>query len=371
MILHTPLCDLLGIRYPIMQAGMGSFQGLVTPPALVAAVSNAGGMGCLGGTGLQPDELRATIRQIRALTDKPFGLTLLVPAKTSTEGGTRAEIRADIARRFPEHRRFVDSLFERFGLQPATVSMKYSLTRELTDAQVQVALEERVPFLALALGDAREWKDQAREAGTRLVGLVGSLRNVERQVASGVDIIICQGSEAGGHVGTIATLPLLPQVVDAAGSIPVVGAGGIADGRGVAAVLALGAQAAWCGTVFLFAEETGLPALQLKQLEEGQSEDFAVSRSMSGKPARMFRGEVHKAWEASGLSPLPMPHQAVLMDDFSEAASRAGRFDLVRNPAGQVAGMLRGVRPAAQIVNELVTQAAETLQRCAGYTRLA
>ena len=136
-------------------------------------------------------------------------------------------------------------------------------------------------------------------------------------------------------------------------------------------MLALGAQGAWCGTVCLFAEETGLPALQLKQLEEGQSEDFAVSRSMSGKPARMFRGEVHKAWEASGLSPLPMPHQAVLMDDFSEAASRAGRFDLVRNPAGQVAGMLRGVRPAAQIVNELVTQAAETLQRCAGYTRLA
>jgi NAD(P)H-dependent flavin oxidoreductase YrpB (nitropropane dioxygenase family) len=169
-----------------------------------------------------------------------------------------------------------------------------------------------------------------------------------------VDLVIAQGAEAGGHVGSVSTFPLLPQVVDAARGKPVLGAGGIADGRGVAAALALGAQGAWVGTAFLFAEEVQIHADHRAQLVQGRSEDFAATRIYTGKSARTFRNVIHAEWAAAGLEPLGMPHQKVLFEDFLHAARSVGRLDLVSNPAGQVAGMLRDVRPAAAILHDLV-----------------
>jgi NAD(P)H-dependent flavin oxidoreductase YrpB (nitropropane dioxygenase family) len=158
-------------------------------------------------------------------------------------------------------------------------------------------------------------------------------------------------------------MPLVPQVVDAAGGVPVVAAGGIADGRGVAAALMLGAAGVWCGTVFLAAEEARIHPTHREQVLRGRSEDFAVSRLYTGKPARTFRNEVHRLWDQAGLEPLGMPHQKVLMEDFLDACRRHGRLELASNPCGQVAGMLREVRPAAAILAAMEEGAVAALRR--------
>jgi NAD(P)H-dependent flavin oxidoreductase YrpB (nitropropane dioxygenase family) len=368
-MLRTALCEKLGIRYPVLQAGMGIFKGVVTPPALVAAVSNAGGLGCLGGSGLEPEELREAIRKIRTLTDKPFGVDLLIPSRMSAKQGSREEIRREISVAYPEHRKLVDGLFERYGVPRSKVDKAFSITEEMTSEQARVVFEERVPVFVVGLGDPGKFRDIARETGTLIAGIAGSLNNARKQVQANVDFLIVQGAEAGGHVGTIGTFPLVPQVVDAVGSLPVVAAGGIADGRGLAAALALGAQAVWCGTAFLFADEVNLHPQHREQLDIGRSEDFVVSRVFTGKTSRTFHNDVHRVWAESGLDPLPLPHQKILMEDFLDAARRAGRLDVCGNPAGQVAGMLKGARPAATIVADMVTQAEQIIRRCSGLLR--
>ena len=361
--LRTKLCDRLGICLPIIQAGMGVYRGLVTTPALVAAVSEAGGLGCLGGSGLTPDELRAAIREIRALTTRPFGVDLLLPTKLSRSTGSREEIRLESAQTYPAHRAFADALFERYGLKPTVIDMDHALTAELTDLQAEIVLDESVPLLVIGLGDPGRFAAAAHARGMQVAGLVGTVRHARRQLSAGVDFVIAQGAEAGGHVGSTGTMPLVPQVVDAVQPCPVVAAGGIGDGRGIAASLMLGAQAVWCGTAFLFATEAAVHPIQLSQLQSGVSEDFAATRIYTGKMARTFRNEVHRLWSETGLEPLGMPHQKVLMDDFLDAARRAGVLEVVSNPAGQIAGMLTEQRPAAEIVHDLATQASAALRR--------
>jgi NAD(P)H-dependent flavin oxidoreductase YrpB (nitropropane dioxygenase family) len=366
-VLRTALCDLLGIEVPVLQAGMGIYRGLVTTPELVAAVSEAGGMGCLGGSGLTPEELREAIRAVRALTRKPFAVDLIIPAALSAREGTRAEIRADIQRNHPRHFAFVEALYERHAVPRLPIDLELTWTPELTDAQADVVIEEGVALLVVALGDPAALVPRAHARGMRVGGLVGSLGNLRRQLEAGVDLVIAQGTEAGGHVGSVATFPLLPQVVDAAGGVPVLGAGGIADGRGVAAALALGAQGAWVGTAFLAAEETRIHPHHRDQVLRGRSEDFAATRIYTGKTARTFRNAIHAEWAASGLEALGMPHQKVLFEDFLHAARQSGRLDLVSNPAGQAAGMLHAVRPAREILRDLAEGASRRiadLNRC-------
>jgi NAD(P)H-dependent flavin oxidoreductase YrpB (nitropropane dioxygenase family) len=360
--LKTPLCDLLGIDIPVMQAGMGVYRGLVTTPELVAAVSNAGGMGCLGGSGLLPSELQDAIRRIKALTARPFGVDLLLPAKLSRSEGTRDTIRREIAGNHPRHWAWAQALFDRYNLPHSQIDMEHALTPELTDAQADVVVAEQVPLFVAGLGDPGAVAARVHAYGGKVAGLIGSVRHARRQVQSGVDLLIAQGSEAGGHVGTVATMPLVPQVVDAVTPCPVVAGGGIADGRGLAAALMLGAQAVWCGTAFLFAEEAQIHPIQRDQILTGQSEDFAATRIYTGKTARTFRNEIHRLWTETGLEPLGMPHQKVLMDDFLDAARTAGRLDIVSNPSGQVAGMLHTVRSATKIVRDMIDQAAACLK---------
>ncbi len=366
--LHTPLCDLLGVRYPVMQAGMGIYRGLLTTPALVAAVSNAGGMGCIGGSGLLPEELRAAIRETRALTDSPFGVDLIIPAKLTTRQGSRDEIREDIRRNHPRHWALVQSLHDRFEVPRTSIAMEFTWTEELTSAQLEVVFEERVKLLVVALGDPAGLMERARAQSMLVGGLVGSMGNLRRQVAAGVDLIICQGAEAGGHVGQVSTLALLPQVLDAAGSIPVVAAGGIGDGRGVAAALAFGALGAWCGSAFLFAKEAWLHPDHRAQLQAARSEALVAGRIYTGKTSRTVRNPVHEAWAESGLEPLGMPHQKVLMEDFLDAARACGRLDLVSNPGGQIAGLFSDIRPAAEILASMVTDAAARLHEAVRLT---
>ena len=362
-VLSTRLCDILEVEYPICLAGMG---GRWTPPELVAAVSEAGGLGVMGGTGMEVEALRGRIRRVRELTDKPFGVDLLLPVVTGsvdTSGGSgQPESQFDAVRRqYPRHAAFVDTLIEEFGLERADPPEPGETGLALARKQVEMILEEDVAVFAAALGDPAWVVPMAREKGVKVMGLVGSVRNAHRQVAAGVDIIVAQGTEAGGHTGRIATMPLVPQVVDAVAPLPVVAAGGIANGRGIAASLALGAEGAWMGTAFLAAKECGIYDAQQETIIRGRSEDFIISRSYTGKTARQYQGPIVQAWENSGLDTLPMPLQGVLMSGFNAAAERSKRYDLVFNPAGQGAGMVNEARPAADIMADLVSETVSVL----------
>jgi NAD(P)H-dependent flavin oxidoreductase YrpB (nitropropane dioxygenase family) len=358
-VLHTRLCDDLGIEYPILLAGMG-LKGRATPPELVAAVCEAGGMGILGCSGLDGNEVRRRIRTVRNLTDRPFGVDLLLPASMADAAPDRAEMRARLERDYPQHVAFVHSLMARFGL-PSRAAAGDVLSPEFIRHQVEVVLEERVAVFAAALGDPAWVVPLAHETGMKVMGLVGSVRHAERQVKAGVDYVIAQGYEAGGHTGKIGSLVLIPQVVDAVRPFPVIAAGGIADGRGVVAALALGAVGAWVGTAFLLAEESAIYREHQDEIVRGSAEDFVVTRAYTGKTARDFRNAVIDAWERSGLSPLPMPLQGVLMDDFVAAAEAARQPGLINNPAGQTGGLLTQRRPAREIVRAMVDEARDVL----------
>ena len=360
--LRTPLCDLLGIEIPILQAGMGRGRGSTTTVPMVAGVSEAGGLGCLGATGMEPEEIRAAIREIRELTSKPFGVDLLLPARLAEADLPREQVRRKIRRDHPEHWRFMLSLYERFGLDPEQEhDQEWALSPSLMRRQFEVVVEERVPVFASGLG-LPDWVGPlAREAGTTVLGLCGSPRQAERLKDAGADVVIAQGYEAGGHTGTIATLALVPQVVDRVSPTPVVAAGGIADGRGVAAALALGAQGVWCGTAFLFSHEVNLVQEQRDQLIAAETRQLVTGRSYTGKPSRVIDNEVTVAWRESGLVPLEMPHQTVLMDDFTHAAEVGGHPTLIQNPAGQIAGLLHEYESASSIAVRLAAEAVDVI----------
>ena len=361
-VLRTSLCDFLGIEYPILLAGMGG-TGRATPPPLVAAVSNSGGLGVMGATGLSLDQIRKNIREIRSLTTRPFGVDLLLPASLVETEDTRSSVRQQLHKEYPRHVEFVDSLRREYGLPEVYLEDEPVISPKYIEGAVQVILEENVPVFAAALGDPSWVVPLARERGIVVMGLAGTVRNAIRHVKAGVDIIVAQGYEAGGHTGWVANFPLIPQVVDEVKPIPVVAAGGIGDGRGVAAALALGAVGVWMGTAFLVAEECNIYEECKEQILAGSSSDFVLTRSYTGKTARDYKNVVIDAWDHSGLSPLPMPLQGELMQDFVAAAQKMGRHDLTNNPAGQIAGMLKERKPAAQIMDELIQGAVDVLQR--------
>lgn len=370
--LHTPLCDLLGIQYPIFLAGMGGRRDRVVPPELVAAVSNAGGLGVTGLTDLPPEEIRRCIRRIRELTDRPFGIDLLLPASMEDpEASSLDEVWRCLERDYPRHVEFVRKLAEEFNLPDVRSGNQFIMSPRTIREQVEIVLEERVPLFAAALGDPAWVVPKAREVGTKVLGLAGSARQALRQKEAGVDIIVAQGYEAGGHVGTVGTFVLIPEVVDAVSPFPVVAAGGIADGRGIAAALALGAQGVWVGTAFLLSEESGIFDFQKQAILKARTEDFVVTRAYTGKTARDVRNIVIERWERSGLRPLPMPLQWILFRDFLAVAERAGRYDLMNNPAGQVGGRLHAVRPAREIFETMVRETMEVLQDISSRVRSA
>ena len=259
--LHTPLCDILEIEYPIVLAGMGGGRDdfMPSPPALAAAVSNAGGLGVMGCGSRKLETIEWCIREFRKLSDRPFGIDLIFPATLAeAKAPTKAEQREIIRREHPEHWQFVESLYERFEIQKTALSTALEeeppQSWDLIKKQAEVVFDNQTPIVVAGQGDPALIVDRAREVGMKLGGMVGAVRHARRQKAAGVDFVVAQGTEAGGHTGNIATFPLVPQVADEIAPTPVMAAGGIASGRHVAAALALGAQAVWVGTAFLVAE---------------------------------------------------------------------------------------------------------------------
>ena len=363
-MLHTDLCGMLGIEYPILLAGMGGLagEGNTATPKLVAAVSNAGGMGVLGATGLPLDELRAEIREIKSLTDKPFGVDVLLPSALAESPPTDMSL-AEIKRKFvpKEYIDFVDKLAADYGVLLTEAKQELVLTEEHSKKQIQVMLEERVPLFCSALGVPEWLVPVAHEGGMKVLGLAGNVRTALRHKKASADFIVAQGHEAGGHTGRVSTFALVPQVVDAVAPTPVLAAGGIGDGRGLVAALALGAVGVWVGTAFLFAEEASITDIHRKMMIDATEEDTRVSRVWTGKTLRQMRNPTQEAFDGSGLRPLPMVMQVLLMLDFIESLAEAERHDLLCAPAGQIVGMLKETRPAGQILDDMVDGAIRLL----------
>ena len=319
-MLHTPVCDVLGITHPICQAGMANY----TSPELVAAVSRAGGLGCHGSLGREPGELRAILRATRALLDdEPFAVNIVVS-------------RSD-------------------------------------EATIQVCREERVPVYAFSWGDPAQLARAVRADGAKVLTQVTTVSEVPAALAAGSAALIAQGAEGGGHSGLVPLAALLPAVVDAAGATPVLAAGGLVDGRGVAAALALGAAGGWLGTRFLATPEAPISAAWKGAILAAQpgdtihTEAFDIlwGRRWPGARVRAIRNRFTEEWDGREAA-LRAAHESV-----QAAVWQAERDDdprLFALMAGVGAGAITSLQPAGELVGTLSADAAATIARIAGYT---
>lgn len=366
MRIHTKLCRLLEIEYPIVLAGMGMG---ISGADLAAAVSEAGGLGLLGCSRLRPDQIRELIYKTRGLTTKPFGVDILAPP-LNPSGGDQGELRNQIPQEYWD---FVAEVKKDLGI-PEFDSPAYALTEEFLRSQLEVVVEEKVPVFATGLGSPAWVLEEIRAHGIKYISLVGKVKHAIRLKQSRPDAIVAQGTEAGGHTGEIGSLPLIPMVVDAVAPIPVLAAGGICDGRGLAAALALGAVGVWMGTAFLATREAfhdavrfgwmtqGDMAFYQKTILEAAEDDAVITRVKTGKTCRVYRSQLLQLWKTSGLDPLPYQLQTVIMSDLETALMKAEKCEYVLHVGGQAAGMIKELKNAGDLVREIAGEAAEIVK---------
>jgi len=362
--MHTELCDLFGIEYPIF-----AFSHCRD---VVAAVSKAGGMGVLGAVGFSPEQLEVELDWIDDnVGGKPYGVDTVMPQKSvDVEGSDAGEMLEQIRSMIDaNHWRYVDELMERFDLpelpEGTQVGGVLGWTDEVAHRQVEIALAHPISLIANALGSPpKDVIDQAHAHGVKVAALAGKAVHAERHVNNGVDIVIAQGYEAGGHTGEIATMVLVPEVVDAVAPTPVLAAGGIGSGRQIAAALALGAQGVWLGSLWLTTAESGSNPAVLEAYLGATSADTVRSRCYTGKPARMLRNQWTDAWaDPDGPGPLGMPLQNILTSEANARIARSGRPDLAFAPVGQIVGSMNDVRPVREVMFRLVEEYIEAAER--------
>jgi nitronate monooxygenase len=357
-VLRTALCGLLGIEYPIIQSGMANVAG----PDLVAEVSRAGGLGILAGLNVPPDELRTRIRHVRELTDRPFGVNLWLhkelrpPADPATISDDRLAAVHGVLNRF----RAQLGLPARDGRPPAVP--------DLIAAQIEMILEERPPVFSVGLGDpGPDLVLRCRAQGIKVVAMVATVEDARTVAASGVDVVVAQGGEAGGHRSTwvkrpspdaasVGTMALVPQIVDAV-PVPVVAAGGISDGRGLVAALALGAVGILLGTRFVATRDSMAPEFWKKSLLEREGDDTTVTDAYSGLWVRTLRNTYTAEYQASGAPVLPPLLQTRAAQDVVEEARRRGDGEYFPMLAGQGVGLVRDLPGAGEVVEMIVREA--------------
>ena len=369
--MHTDICDRLGIEFPIF-----AFSHCRD---VVAAVSKAGGFGVLGAVGFPPEQLEIECKWIdEHVGDKPYGVDIVIPGKYEGMGETDPKkLEELLLASVPEqHRQYADKILADHGVPKLPdgerpVSQLLGWTAATATPQLAIALNHpKVKLIANALGTPPpDVIEEIHAKGRLLAALCGAAKHARSHKEAGVDIIIAQGSEGGGHTGDVGSMVLWPEIIDAVAPTPVLAAGGVGSGRQIAAALAMGAQGVWTGSIWLTVQEAEAPPPQVEALLKATSRDTVRSRSFTGKPCRMLRNDWTDAWEAPDApKPLGMPLQFMVTSD---AVSRGHRYaDKARrvqfNPVGQIVGTMNAVRPVREVVYQLVEEyleAAERLQR--------
>ena len=377
--MQTRVSEMLGVEFPIL-----AFSHCRD---VVAAVTNAGGFGVLGAVAHTPEQLEIDLAWIEEQTHgRPYGVDLLLPAKYAgaDEGGLNREAITQLLP--PQQQQFVDEILARYEVPPLPADADRRTRLDLMrvspkgyEPLLDVAFAHRIRLVASALGaPPPALIERAHGADVVVAALAGTVAHAERHKAAGVDVIVAQGTEAGGHTGEIATMVLVPDVVDAVSPTPVLAAGGIGSGRQIAAAMALGAEGVWCGSVWLTTEEAETqPAVKDKFLA-ATSRDTVRSRSLTGKPARMLRSSWTDEWEAEGAPlPLAMPLQSALVAEAQTRIARAatkpgsGANQLANYFVGQVVGRMDRVKPARQVVLDMVTEYADVVSRFAAEAHVA
>jgi NAD(P)H-dependent flavin oxidoreductase YrpB (nitropropane dioxygenase family) len=366
--MRTELCDRLGIEFPIF-----AFSHCRD---VVAAVARAGGFGVLGAVGFPPEQLEVELKWIDAqVGDKGYGVDIVIPGKYEGMGELdpkklEQQLLAAVP---PQHRQFADRLLAEHGVPKLPdgerpVNELLGWTAATATPQVEVALRhEKVKLIANALGTPPDDViARIHESGRLVVALCGSAKQALSHKNAGVDIIVAQGTEGGGHTGEIGSVVLWPEVIDAVSPTPVLAAGGIGTGRQIAAALALGAQGVWSGSIWLTVQEADAPPAQREAYLKATSRDTIRSRSFTGKPCRMLRNAWTEAWESpDSPGPLPMPLQFMVTAD---AVARGHRYadkakDVMFNPVGQIVGQMNTVRPTREVIYQLVEEYLEAVER--------
>jgi NAD(P)H-dependent flavin oxidoreductase YrpB (nitropropane dioxygenase family) len=360
---RTRVTELFGIEYPIF-----AFSHCRD---VVAAVSRAGGMGVLGALYFTPEELETELAWIdEHAGGKPYGVDVVMPAKYEGAGlGDAGEMLDQLQGMIPPaHRTFVNDLLARHGVEPLTEEGAGRYLLGWTDAtarpQVEVALKHPIALLASALGPPpADVVEEAHRHGVTVAGLASSARHARKQVDVGVDIIVAQGTEAGGHCGEVTTLVLIPEVIDAIqGAVPVLAAGGIVTGRQMAATVAMGADGAWTGSVWLTTEEAETAPHTVQKFLAASSRDTIRSTGRTGKPARQLVSDWTDAWQPheGGHKTLPLPLQSMLAEpvirrvDVLAAQGHPGAQALATYFVGQGVGLMNKVKPAREVVREFI-----------------
>src|SRR6201993_587929 len=367
--MRTRVAELPGVEFPIC-----AFSHCRD---VVAAVTNAGGFGILGAVAHSPQRLQNELTWIEEQTGgKPYGVDLLLPPKYvgAEQGGIDAKQAAELLPE--EHREFVDDLLAASGTPaanepPRASSGGLNISPKGYEPLLEVAFAHDIRLIASALGPPpADLVERSHDHDVLVAALAGTTQHARRHAAAGVDLIVAQGTEAGGHTGEVATMVLVPEVVDAVSPTPVLAAGGIARGRQIAAALALGAEGVWCGSVWLTTEEAETAPVVKEKFLAASSSDTVRSRSMTGKPARMLRTAWTDEWERpDSPDPLGMPLQTALITDsqlrISQAASHPGTkaVELATYFVGQVVGSLDRVRPTRAVVLDMVEEFIDTIGR--------
>lgn len=363
--IQTKLTEMMGLEYPIVA--------FTHCKDVAVAVSEAGGLGVLGQLTATPDEIAANVRWMRdRLGGKPFGVDLVFPASVPPSANLE-----DLSAQIPdEYRAFVNGIMERHSLPPPKsnaempgfgISRGGLFSQEAGRRQLDVVLEERVPFFASGLGNPAFVVEAAHERGIKVGGLIGKVRQARREVEAGVDVIVAQGYDAGGHTGEIGTFTLVPQVVAIAGDTPVLCGGGVGTGAHLAAALCLGAAGVWTGTIWLAVRESDTDMIVKEKIIAATEEDTTRSRSLTGKPARLLKTALTDEWEQPGaLSPLPMPLQGVLTADLMISVHQNNYEPFMGSPAGQVIGTIHEMKPSREVIFDMVADARDILEGLMG-----
>jgi NAD(P)H-dependent flavin oxidoreductase YrpB (nitropropane dioxygenase family) len=366
-MMRTAVTEMFGIDLPIF-----AFSHCRD---VVVEASRAGGMGILGAAWMTPDELEVALKWIdEHVAGKPYGVDVVFP-------GTFAALDSDPdpERILPhEHRAFVSRLIDRAQIPPLPTddaaafgkehAVKMNMTPSESERALEIALRHPVKFVVGALGvPPKHVIDAVHARGIKVGALVGSVTHARKQRDAGVDVVIAQGSEAGGHVGKVSSLVLWPQVVDAVAPMPVLAAGGIGRGRQFAAAMALGAAGIWCGSIWLGTRESELSPDMKEQLFRASSEDSVVSRALTGKPCRLLRSAYTEAWDGAGApEPLTFPLQSILAGEPLRRAERARRLDYWTYAVGQIVGDMKSETTVRQVFTDILTEYVETIDRVHG-----